>query len=91
VSDPLFLEMVVWRKTESKMAIRYNCLQRLDSLQYGVHTADVFASMDAAGNADGGLALFLDLFLDVSPVERCQWFDTLDQAIQAHDALFNCN
>ncbi len=84
-----FKEIVVWRRFEGGKATRYVCFQRLDTSQYGVQSSDVFVSMDAHGESDARMATFLDLFMDTSPIERCEWFDSLEAAVEAHDALFN--
>lgn len=89
VISQLFVEIIVWRRAESGKATRYTCLQRLDTLQYGVQSSEAFDSMDAHGESDVRLATFLDLFIDVSPIDRCEWFDTIESAVNAHDVLFN--
>lgn len=89
VKDPLFREISIWRRWESGSVTRYTCFQRLDTMQFGVHSSEKYASAKQAhGDSDDRTALLLELFIETSPIERCEWFEALELAVQAHDAAF---
>ena len=84
LNHQLLREISIWRRSETGGAIRYTCFQRLDTMQYGIQSSEKYASAKSAhGDSDDRIAMFLDLFIDVSPIERCEWFDTLELAVEA--------
>ncbi len=83
-----YLELSVWRRMDG-FAIRYRCLQCLDTQKYGVQSSDYYYARDKGAQTWASDAQFVELFLDTSPAERCTWFDSLSEAIEAHDATFD--
>ena len=85
----LFQEIKVWHRKGDGLAIRYGCFRDLASGKFAVQSADFFRlPLDAilVRQLD---AQFMELFMDASPLDRCDWFDSLELAIEAHDREFS--
>ena len=77
----------VWRRRENHL-IRYVCLKSLGMNKYAVLKADFFRSSSNAQDHDAFDKQFIDLMIEQSPVERCNWFDSPLEAMTAHDKYF---
>lgn len=78
----------VWRALSPVQAVRYNCVQNLESGLFRVCTAD-FLTPDASHDSEQA-RYFIENILEHSPdsVEQPEWFDTVEAAIEAHDRDF---
>ncbi|WP_044563323.1 hypothetical protein [Azospirillum sp. B4] len=87
----LFQEVMVWKRLENgtARAVRYTCFQDVATGRYAVQSADFFH----LPVPDDQLAFFarqqVELFIEMPVTGRCAWFDTLAEAIAAHDQDFN--
>ncbi len=85
----MFIEVMVWKHLDSATAVRYCCLNDLAVGKYAVQSADFFRlPLDEKQFRDFEKQ-FVELFTETSPRERCLWFDTLEEAIKAHDQDFS--
>ncbi|MBM7130649.1 hypothetical protein [Dyella mobilis] len=85
----LYQELKIWRDVSDSTAIRYSCFIDLATGKFAVQNADFFhlpITLDQIKFLD---AQFVELFIETSPKDRCEWFETLEQAIDAHDRDFD--
>lgn len=83
----LFAQMMIWRKIDDGVAVRYVCLEDIRQKKFIVQSADFFR-LPAAGN--DFLAFerqFVELFLDVS-TGRTDWSESIEDAIADHERMF---
>jgi hypothetical protein len=87
-TGPIFRKLEVWRRLSAERAIRYNCIQHVQTGEYRVCTAD-FVGADGALDDDQA-RYFVEALLatDRSDPEPQEWFSTLEAAIVAHDEAF---
>lgn len=85
---PILRRIEVWRRHSPSRAICYNCVENLQTGRFRVCTAD-FVEPGAARDANQE-RYFVEQIVDWSPddPEQPEWFETLEEAIAAHDADF---
>jgi len=84
----LFQEIPVWQRINDSLAIKYCGLRDLETGQYAIQSADYFylpADRQHMLNSD---QQFVELLIETSPKERCDWFDSLPAAIRAFNLHF---
>jgi hypothetical protein len=88
VAEPLFRKVEVWRRLSGERAIRYNCIQHIQSGEFRVCTAD-FVEGSATSDCDHS-RYFVEAILasDQGDPELQDWFDSLEDAIAWHDEAF---
>lgn len=87
-TGPVFRKLEVWRRLSSERAVRYNCIQHVQTGEFRVCTADF---VEASGALDQDQArYFVEAFLatDRSDSEPQDWFGSLEAAIAAHEQAF---
>jgi hypothetical protein len=85
----LYQEITVWKSLGDTSAVRYCCLNRLTTGQYAVQNADFFRLPLEDKQFRYFEKQFAELFIEVSPRERCDWFDSVEEAIMAHERDFS--
>ncbi len=84
----LYQEIKVYKRLDERTCVRYCCWLDLRNGKYGVQSADFFRlPVDDQQRQDLDVQL-VELFIESEPQERCQWFDSLDAAVAAHDKEF---
>lgn len=88
VTEPVFRKVEVWRRLSGERALRYNCIQHVQTGEFRVCTAD-FVDAGAALDQDQA-RYFVEAFLacDRNDPEPQDWFGSLEAAIAAHDEAF---
>lgn len=89
VKDNYFLEFRVWHSSESGQAIKYICFQSLLTKKYCVQSSDRFYLPIDKNQIHQSELQAIELFMEISPHERCEWFDSLEEAINQHNMLFS--
>lgn len=84
----LYLKISVWRHVDEHVAIRYFCLKRLRDEYYAVQSADYFRLPIDEKQMTFFDKQFVELFIEMSPDDRCEWFDSIEKAIGDHDKYF---
>ncbi len=84
----LFQEMPVWARISDTLAIKYCGLRHLETGRYAIQSADYFYLPVDEQQLRHSAKQFVELFIETSPVERCDWFDSLPAAIHAFNQLF---
>jgi hypothetical protein len=85
----LFREVMVWERLDDREAVRFCCLENLDSRMFAVQSADFFCLPLREGAPAQMFRQFIELFIEISPVERCAWFGSLAEAIADHKRKFS--
>jgi hypothetical protein len=85
----LYKELKVWRRVDSRAAIIFSCLLDLARGVFAVQSADFFRLPITKEQLESFDKQYLELFIEISPIERCEWFDSLEEAIAAHDRDFS--
>jgi hypothetical protein len=90
--QPLFMQINVWRKISETQALRYNCLQDIETGQFRVATCDFVTPENESGNPQ--FRYFVEQTLaddpeDPEDPEPFQWFSSLQAAIADHDIEFD--
>lgn len=83
----IYKKHTVLRRNGNDITI-YVCLERVGSDKFAVHQAEFIPHEEvilAMADVD---ANFLELFSDEDPGERCEWFSSLQEAIEEHDKAF---
>ena len=86
--DMLYQQIAVWKRRGDRTAVKYSCLMSLATGKYSVQSADFHhlpLTDQALGNFD---RQFVELFCEQDPAERAGSFDSLEEAIAAHDRTF---
>lgn len=84
----LYTEIMVWKRLDDKSAVRYFCLGNVKTKKYAVQNADFFRLPFKELQFRASERQLIELFIEISPLERCNWFDTIEEAISAHDQDF---
>lgn len=85
----VFEEVLVWRKLADETAIRYFCFKNISSKLYAIQHADFFRLPIDDGQIRQFARQSIELFIEESPLERCEWYNSLEEAIAAHHKTFN--
>ena len=83
-----YSELMIWKNTGEGAAIRYRCLQNNSNRKYCVQNVDIFRLPIDKSQIVEAERMFVELLADVAPIERCEWFSSVEEAVAAHDAEF---
>ena len=89
--DGYYREIFVWKNRNAKSALRFTCLQDLETGKFTVQSADFFylplteKQVLYFGNQ------FLELFVEASRIPRSKWYLSLQEAILAHPGSLESN
>lgn len=89
IVNELFKEVMVWKRVDSSSAIRYSCLNDLQNDAFAVQSADFFRLPFNMDSANDFAKQFAEFLIEVSPRERCSWFDSIEEAIANHERAFS--
>jgi hypothetical protein len=84
----LYREIRVWRRLGPTRAVQYVCFERLVAPAFCVQSADFYDLPVSATAILQHSYRFLELFIEEAPSARCDWFSTLEAAIEQHDREF---
>ncbi|WP_421568822.1 hypothetical protein [Stenotrophomonas sp. PD6] len=83
----LYARSDLWRRLPEGVCVRYTVLTHTKSGLFAVQSADYFSDDDPR-NCARFFQQFIVLLREQSPLERCEWFETAEAAILAHDKHF---
>jgi hypothetical protein len=89
VMENLYKAISVWRRISDTSAIHFNCLENLASKKFAVQSADFFYLPITEDQIISFEKQYLEFLIETSPDERCEWFESLGDAIAAHDRDFS--
>jgi hypothetical protein len=84
----LYREIPVWRRLSTSSAVCYRCFEDLATHRFCVQSADFFQLPVTDERLRHHERQSIELFIEIEPTQRCDWFNSLEDAIQAHDADF---
>lgn len=84
----IYIQNFVWRRISDSVAIRYAVLMHVESGKFAVQSADFF-DRDGETHFERFDQQFVELMMELSPLERCDWHNSIADAIQAHDIDFS--
>jgi alpha-ketoglutarate-dependent taurine dioxygenase len=84
----LYRAIDVWVRLGEKELACYRCFEVLASGKFCVQSKDFFRPPFDAKKCLEHQSRFLELLADVAPEERDDLFDSLEEAIEEHDAGF---
>jgi len=78
----------VWKRKQSGEAVRYRCFEDLSIHKFCVQSADFYRLPLSNDHVEQLERQFLELLIEQSPFDRTSAFETIGEAIAAHDASF---
>jgi len=84
----MFKAIDVWKRISDSEAVRYRCFQNLQSGKYSVQSADFYRLPESPAQSAQLERQYVELFPEEAPDERTGTYETLKEAINAHDAEF---
>ena len=84
----LYQELTVWKRIDDGAAVRYRCLRSLATNKYLVQSADFYRLPLDHQQISTFEAQFVELLCESDPAERAGEFDSLEEAIDAHERGF---
>lgn len=78
----------IWRR-KSGYVVRYRCFENLNNGMYTVQSADFYRLPLDQETSSQHEERYLELLIEEDPGERNKLFQTIEEAIAAHDAEFD--
>ena len=85
----LYQQLTIWKWENARTAIKYSCLRSLATGKYSVQSADFHRLPLSDQNLTSLAKQFVELFCECDPTERAGAYDSLEEAIAAHDRSFS--
>lgn len=85
----LYAELRVWKRLDAARAVLYRCFEDTTTRRFAVQSADFFKLPIDASQIQRSEMQFAELFMEIAPDERCKWFNSVEEAIAAHDSEFS--
>jgi len=83
----MFTSIEVWKRVDERTAIRYRCFRSLGTGKYSV-SADFYQLPLDPARIPTLDEQYIELFIEQPPDVRSGSFDTIEEAIAAHDDEF---
>jgi hypothetical protein len=83
----LFRQIAIWSRLDDRRAVRFNCIEDMSVNKFVVQTSDYFYIPIKNEHLSYFDKLFPERFIEVDRSE-CKWFDSVEEAIAAHDLDF---
>ncbi|MFK4383959.1 MULTISPECIES: hypothetical protein [unclassified Bradyrhizobium] len=84
----MYRELSIWKRIDAERAVHFRCFEDLASHLFCVQSADFYTLPIASDARSGFDRQFAELFIEVEPIERSEWFETVEEAIAAHEEKF---
>lgn len=84
----LYKQITVWKRLNATSAIQYFCFGNMSNKQFCVQSGNFYHHPRDKEQALPHLKMAVELFIEIEPADRCDWFATLEGAIAAHDRDF---
>ncbi|MFJ4142713.1 hypothetical protein [Pseudomonas sp. NPDC089734] len=75
----------VWKSIDEHKMVVYFCFEDLTTKKFGVQSLEGFGLSDSGDRNSDARKQAIELFIEESPLERCLWGDTLEDAIAKFD------
>ncbi len=83
-----YLEQRVFKRIDNETVALYRCLYSLETKKYAVQSLDFIGVASDFSRLLESERQFFELLTEISPIEQCNWFMSLSDAIEAHDKDF---
>lgn len=87
--NSLFKAFDVWKHIENGKILRYRCFEVLPQKKFCVQSVDFYYLPIDEKQVKNLEKQFLELLLESSPNDRSKLYDSVEEAIQAHDQMFD--
>ncbi|USA48263.1 hypothetical protein NDN11_04615 [Acinetobacter sp. C26M] len=87
--NDLFQLMPIFKRISNQQLAEYVCLYSLETKQYAVLCTNFYNPTSSNEDHAYFKKLTFDLLLEESPLSRCKWFSTIEQAIDQHYLEFS--
>ncbi|QXI55333.1 hypothetical protein [Pseudomonas alvandae] len=78
----------VWKAIDTHTLAIYFCFENLSSGEYCVQNVEFFRLPLTHEYQSNALKNAMELFMEESPLSRCEWLSSLEEAIKLHDKTF---
>jgi hypothetical protein len=85
----LYRAFDVWKLKEPHTAIRYRCFESLANHRFCVQSADFYRLPLTSEQINQLEKQFVELLLEEPPIDRSGVFDSIEEAIDAHQKAFS--
>ena len=85
----LYKEIKIWRHVNETTAVCFICLENITERLFAVQSANFFHMPITLEQVQFFEKQYLELFIEIPPIERCDWFESLEKAIEEHDRDFS--
>lgn len=83
-----YRELSLWKRIGDNQAVNFRCFEEIESHLFCVQSADFYT---LPLRADVGASFdrqFVELIIETEPIDRSDWFATVEEAIAAHEENF---
>ncbi|EPF69555.1 hypothetical protein GCM10025882_17880 [Acinetobacter gyllenbergii] len=87
--NDLFQLIPIFKRISDQQLAEYVCIYNLDTKQYAVLCTNFYNSTSSNDDHAYFKKLIIELLLEESPLSRCKWFSSIEQAINQHDLEFS--
>jgi len=87
--NDLFQLMPIFKRISDQQLAEYVCFYRLETKQYAVLCTNFYSPTSSTDDHAYFKKLTVELLLEESPQSRCQWFSSIQKAIEQHDLDFS--
>lgn len=84
----LYEAIDVWKRVSKKELVRYRCFKNLTTNQYSLQSADFYRIPLDLGQVGNLEKQFVELLAEQLPEERAESFESVEEAIAAHEREF---
>ena len=84
----LFKSIDVWCLVDKVTLLRYRCFEVLPQKKYCVQSSDFYNSPITSSQLENHERQYIELLLECPPNSRDDLYDTLEEAISAHEKDF---
>jgi hypothetical protein len=84
----LYQELVIWKRVAEQTAVRYRCLMNSETKKFSVQSADFYRLPVTREQILQFQAQFVELFCECDPGGRSDSFDSVEEAVAAHERSF---
>src|SRR5664279_4816503 len=83
----LFRQIPIWKRLDHKNAVRFNCIEDMETNQFAVQSADFFSIPIKSEHISYLEKLFPERFIEVEWEQR-KWFASIEEAVADHENEF---
>lgn len=86
--DRMYEQLAIWKVISENHAIRYTCVKNIILKKYRVQSTDFFYKSMSNEDYLQFNKQFLELLLENHDSNDVEWFESICEAIENHDSIF---